>query len=214
MVKIMYFKQIHIGGYDNNLSYLVGDERTREVAVVDPDNIPLLQEMIEEDSLKVTAILLTHGHHDHTAGCKEMHELSGAAIYMHPENAKAQDLPKEIVRLIENGQEIVVGTIRIKAISTPGHTPCSTCYLADDKLLTGDTLFIDGCGRCDLTGGDPQKMYHSLNTVIGKLPDNTEIYPGHDYGHAPHASLAQQKSNNKYYLAESEEDFIALRMGY
>lgn len=210
----MYFKQVHIGGYDSNLSYLIGDENTKEVAVVDPDNLPLLNQIIQSDGLEIVAILLTHGHFDHTVGCEEMQKQSAAKIYLHEKNTKLEDLLPENCQIVKNDDQIQIGELKIKVVETPGHTPGSVCYYVDGKLITGDTLFIGGCGRCDLAGGNPQQMYNSLFNVIGKLPDTTEIYPGHDYGRAPHASLVEEKLNNRFYLCNSEEEFLRERMGY
>lgn len=183
------------------------------MAVVDPCDLPTLQKVIEEDGLKVVAILLTHGHFDHSAGCEEMHKITGAPIYLHERNSKLQELDTETAEPLKDGSEITVGSVTIKAIATPGHTPGSVCYLVDSKLVTGDTLFVEGCGRCDLAGGDPHQMYNSFFNVIGSLPLDTEIYPGHDYGSSPSSTLAREKQNNRFYQCESEDRFISLRMG-
>lgn len=208
----MYFKQVQVGGFDNNFSYFIGDEKTREIAVVDPINLPLLEEIISKDDLEVVGIMPTHGHFDHTGETKEFQEKTGATVYLHPENPLKAVLPTENVILLSNGYEITIGESVIKAIFTPGHTPDSVCFLAGNKLITGDTLFVGGCGRCDLEGGDADELYESLFNVIGKLPDNTEIYPGHDYGDQPFSNIRNEKQKNRFYLADSKEKFKRLRL--
>lgn len=211
----LYFKQIQIGGYDHNFNYIIGDADSKEVAVVDPDNLPLLEEIIAEEELNVVAILLTHSHFDHVAGCEDLAELTGATVYLHRHNFHVESLQSP-AKTLQDGDKIKLGKITLRVIETLGHTQDSVCYFLDEKnggpkLITGDTLFIDGCGRCDLPGGDVNQMYDSLYHKILSLPPETQIYPGHDYGHAPFATLANQKASNKYLLCPSEKEFINLR---
>jgi glyoxylase-like metal-dependent hydrolase (beta-lactamase superfamily II) len=209
----MYFKQIQVGGYDKNFVYFAGDETTREIAVVDPSNLALLQTWIDREKVIVKAILITHGHFDHTEGAAKLQEQTGAVAYMHPANSAREGLMSDRIAPLNDGGTIDVGTLKIKAIFTPGHTNDSVCYLAENKLMTGDTLFIGGCGRCDLAGGSAKDLYLSLYGRIAKLPDDTEIYPGHDYGKQPHSTLSWEKQTNKYLRLKSQDAFVAIRMG-
>lgn len=211
----LYFKQIQIGGYDRNFSYIIGDADSKKVAVVDPDNLPLIEEIIAEEELEVVAVLLTHSHFDHVAGCQDLAQLTGATVYLHKHNFHIESLNGKLVPL-SDGDQIKLGAVTLTAMETFGHTQDSICYLLDaanggPKLITGDTLFINGCGRCDLPGGNVSQMYDSLHRKILSLPAETEIYPGHDYGHVPFDTLQNQKSSNKYLACSSEEEFINIR---
>jgi glyoxylase-like metal-dependent hydrolase (beta-lactamase superfamily II) len=114
---------------------------------------------------------------------------------------------------IENGEILKIGGIGFKTILTPGHTPGCQCFHYENILITGDTLFINGCGRCDLPGGDARKMYDSLYNILMKLPDDTILFPGHNYGDVPCATVGQQKQTNPYLNSSSKEEFLIQRMG-
>ena len=204
----MYLKQIQVGGLDSNFSYFIGDENTKEIAIVDPINLKMLDEIVEEENLHVKALLLTHGHEDHIGDALEFQEKYGAMIYKHPLNPleTANSFP------LIDGFEIEIGSTKIQVMFTPGHTPDSVCYLTEGKLLTGDTLFVGGCGRCDLEGGDVDKLYDSLINRIGNLADETEIYPGHDYGDTPFSTLRNEKATNRFYLIRDIEEFRKIRI--
>jgi glyoxylase-like metal-dependent hydrolase (beta-lactamase superfamily II) len=95
---------------------------------------------------------------------------------------------------------------------TPGHTPGATSYLVRDSIVAGDTLFVNGCGRCDFVGGDPRVMYQTLRTLVGKLPGSTVLYPGHNYGTTPTARLDEQLVSNPFLKLPTLEEFVAHRM--
>ena len=116
------------------------------------------------------------------------------------------------VKGVSPGDEISVGPLRLKALHTPGHTPGSQCLYFHDALVSGDTLFIEACGRCDLRGGDPEAMYRSLSQVLMKLPDQTQLFPGHDYSNVPSSSLAEAKKRNPYLQFADLRSFIGYRM--
>lgn len=210
----MYFQQIAVGGFDDNFSYIVGDDEGH-VALIDPINIPLLLEKIKADELEVTAIFITHGHADHYGDTAELYNRLEATptICVHPAVRPKIDLPGNTFHLLTDNEKIPIGTLKVKTFFTPGHEPGAICILADNKLMTGDTLFIGGCGRADLQGSNPHQLYDSLFNIIGSLPDDTVIYPGHDYGQTPFATLKHEKEHNKYYQCPSEEAFVKLRMG-
>ncbi|HQO59125.1 MAG TPA: MBL fold metallo-hydrolase, partial [Candidatus Omnitrophota bacterium] len=114
---------------------------------------------------------------------------------------------------VADGERYSLGDVTLEFRHTPGHTPGSQCFLTAGRLLTGDTLFFEGCGRCDLPGGNARRMYDSLYNVILKLPESTLIYPGHDYGDASSATLGEQKQTNPYLRCRSPEEFLTDCLG-
>ncbi len=123
-----------------------------------------------------------------------------------------KDLKKEI-KPVESGAKLEVGDMTITFIHTPGHTPGSQCFLINNNLVSGDTLFIGACGRCDLPGGNAGQMYESLQR-LAKLGDNTILFPGHNYADTPTSTIGEEKKHNPYYQAHSLHNFLAHRMGY
>jgi len=206
-------KQMEVGPMQNYV-YFIGDRSTSEVAVVDPAwDIPFLRQEAEKDDLKIVAVFLTHGHYDHTDGVNELLALYDVPVYI-SENEAEIYLPEcRNLTKTKNHQKIKIGKVDIECIFTPGHTPGCQCFYVPGHLITGDTLFVDGCGRCDLPGGDPSAMYDSLYNVIGKLPDDTIIYPGHFYGRTQTATLKEQKKTNPFLASSSQKDFLSRRMG-
>ena len=110
----------------------------------------------------------------------------------------------------DGGDTVMVGEIPITLLHTPGHTPGSQCFLVDGRLVSGDTLFLEGCGRVDLPGASPEAMYESLNNVLGKLPDSTIVFPGHLYSEDPSASLADIKAHNYVYRFQTLPQFMTM----
>ena len=111
---------------------------------------------------------------------------------------------------ITNGDELVIGNTKVRLIHTPGHTPGSQCFLAGSALVSGDTLFIGGCGRVDLPGGNPDDMYHSLTQVLSKLPEDTLLFPGHNYASKPVSTIGDEKKANHYLNMRSLDDWKSL----
>jgi len=198
----MFFKQIQRHG--DNFSYVIGDESTKEAAVVDPSyNADEVAKTIKNLQLTLKYIINTHGHTDHTAGNTELQQAYGAKIVAHKQSRTNPDLK------IDDGDVLKVGAIHIKVIYTPGHTVDSVCLLVnDEKLLTVDTLFVGECGRTDLPGGDAKSMYESLFKKLLKLNDGVEIYPGHDYGSTPSSTIAAEKRSNYTLKPRSLKEFI------
>ena len=110
---------------------------------------------------------------------------------------------------LKNNDEIKVGNIKIKVMHTPGHTPGAICLLVENKLITGDTLFVNAIGRTDLAGGDAMKLFESLQK-LKKLGDDVEVYPGHDYGEIPFSTIGGEKKTNPYFMCETKEQFLNL----
>lgn len=207
---MLYFKQIYVGGYDNNFSYFIGDTQSKETLVVDPWNCESLIDIAGKDGMRISKIVGTHKHHDHIGQIPEMYKLTEAEIYIHELDARPlRELSK--LNLLQDQDIITVGKIKIKVLHTPGHSPGAICLLVDDRVITGDTLFVEGCGRTDLAGGNTLDLYKSLYKVLYKLPDGTEVYPGHDYGSKPSSTIGEEKKNNPYLKCKSKEEFIELR---
>jgi hydroxyacylglutathione hydrolase len=207
----LYFRQVRIGPMQNFV-YLIGSLGTRECVIVDPawDTAALVQ-IAQTDDMKVVGALVTHYHPDHVGGAMgsfrvpggvaELVGLQPARIHVNKHEAdgliRVTGLSESDLVRHEGGDRVELGDVSIELIHTPGHTPGSQCFLVRNRLVAGDTLFIDGCGRVDLPGGDAQQMQESLRT-LAKLSDEVVLHPGHDYGSAPTASMGEQKRTNPY----------------
>ena len=203
-------EQIQIGPMAN-FTYLVGSRSTREVAVVDPAwDIDGLLDHIAARGYQLTAALATDYHPDHIGGGMRGHNIAGVAellakhavkVYAHRAEAdgvrKVTGLSASDLVKVDSGDRLRVGNVEIEFLHTPGHTPGSQCFRVKDTLVSGDTLFIDGCGRVDLPGSDAEQMYHSLQKIKA-LPDETLLLPGHNYSAVPSATLIEAKKTNAY----------------
>ena len=215
----LYLRQIETGPMQNFV-YLIGDTDAKKCWLVDPAwDIPGLLDTAKADGYSVEAALITHSHFDHCNGLQELLKIKNMPVYVQKReldiNREALQsglfgfLPKENIRAVGPGDTLTVGTTFLRFLHTPGHTPGSQCFLVDGRLIAGDTLFIGTCGRCDLPGGNAQELFDSLNGVIAKLPDDTILYPGHNY--APptaHAPLAEEKKRNRFLQSHSLEEFL------
>lgn len=211
-----YVRQLKLGPMDNFV-YLVGAAGAKEVAVVDPAwDVDAILEAAAEDGKTITAALITHHHNDHINGLQPLLERTGG-VRAYAQRAEIEFSPA-LQRFggdltpVGPGERIDVGPMRITCVHTPGHTPGSQCFHFDEALVSGDTLFIGGCGRCDFVGGDPQRMFDSLHRVIGSLPEGTTLFPGHDYADRPTSTLGDEKAHNPYFLHGDLASFVAYRM--
>ena len=206
----LIIEQIQIGPMQN-FTYIVGSRSTREVVIVDPawDIDALLKHVAEQDYSLVGA-LVTHYHPDHIGGSFAGHEIQGLAELMAASPVKCHvhkleaDGVKQVTGLsesdlnrVESGDTLKVGDIEIEFLHTPGHTPGSQCFRIKNTLVSGDTLFINGCGRVDLPGSNPDEMFQSLQQLRA-LPDETILLPGHNYSDRPSATMAETKATNAY----------------
>jgi hydroxyacylglutathione hydrolase len=200
----MFFRQIVQHG--DNFSYLIADEGTLEAAVVDSSyNADALIKEIKKQGLQLKYVISTHGHSDHTAGNRELKQAFKQAKTAAYKQAREQTDVK-----VDDGDQLEIGGVTIQVIYTPGHTQDGICLLINkEKLLTGDTLFVGECGRTDLPGGNPRQLYQSLFGKILKLPDNVEVYPGHDYGEKPSSTIGYERQNNYVLQPRSEAEFVA-----
>jgi hydroxyacylglutathione hydrolase len=219
----LYFKQIEIGPMQNYV-YLIGSTETRKVAVVDAAwEIDTILKLAAQDDMEITHAFVTHTHPDHVGGSFAGIEIQGvtellgkckAKVVVH--KAEAEFLknlsPSDIIKA-ESGDRIDVGGLQIQLLHTPGHTPGSQCFLVDNRIVSGDTLFIGSCGRVDLPGSDPEQMYYSLTQKLMALPDETILFPGHNYSDRPTSTLGAEKQSNPYLKFHSLKQFLGT-MGY
>ncbi len=198
----MFFRQVQ--QHSNNFSYIIADESKREAAVVDSSfNSGEITRILKIENFTLSHIISTHGHSDHTAGNQELRSEFGAKVVAHRLSRIDADIR------VNDGDTLRIGSVSMRIIHTPGHTPDSMCVLVDEKkLLTGDTLFVGECGRTDLPGGNPRNMHHSLFKKLMKLNDNVEVYPGHDYGAKPCSTIGEERRLNYVLQPRSVEEFI------
>jgi hydroxyacylglutathione hydrolase len=195
-----------------NFVYLIGDDVERVCMVVDPawDIIGIL-DFIDREDLRLAGALVTHYHPDHIGGSLFSHDVAGLdeLLSLRPVKIYVNELEAEGVKAVagisesdlerqRGGDELLIGGSRLRFLHTPGHTPGSQCFLAEGSLVSGDTLFIGGCGRVDLPGGDATQMYYSLTQVLAKLPEETLLYPGHNYSARTTSTIGEEKRDNYY----------------
>ncbi|MFP4453265.1 MAG: MBL fold metallo-hydrolase [Desulfosalsimonas sp.] len=208
----MDIRQIHIPKMDN-FSYIIADPATQTCAVIDPAFGPrkILQEA-EKQGYTVTHVINTHAHMDHTSGNSEILGATGARLCIHRDDAQQLKklLSKAVSRimggkgspepdcLLSDEDILKIGEIEISVIHTPGHTPGSICLYVSGHVFTGDTLFVEAVGRTDLPGGSFDQLMASINNKLYCLPDDTIVWPGHDYGPVPSSTIGKEKQNNPF----------------
>jgi glyoxylase-like metal-dependent hydrolase (beta-lactamase superfamily II) len=198
-----------------NFVYLIQDHATNRAAVVDPAwDVPAVLALAAQQGVRITDILLTHSHHDHINGIGEVLEHYDARLHLMKAEAQFWGDALDMPTLHHGGDVIELGETRVRALHTPGHTPGSACYHIGDRLITGDTLFVFGCGRCDLRGGDPEQMYVTLKDMAARLPAGTIIHPGHNYAAQPTSTMEDQLEGNAFMHFDSADRFVHYRMHY
>jgi glyoxylase-like metal-dependent hydrolase (beta-lactamase superfamily II) len=195
--KKLYFKQIPVG-YMGNFIYLIGDREQKECAMVDPAwDVDAVLKDAEKDGMKVVAGILTHTHFDHANGVEALVKKTGAKIYVHENEAKyLKEIRGHLVETKE-GSKLKIGGVEMTFLHTPGHTEGAQCILVEDGLVTGDTLFVGACGRCDLPGGDEKKMKQSLKR-LADLDGSLLVYPGHAYGEEDFSTIGNERRTNPF----------------
>jgi hydroxyacylglutathione hydrolase len=202
--------QLEVGLLQNFCEILFCPD-TREAAIVDPAwEVDRLLREVEARGLRVTTALITHTHHDHVEGVGDLVARTGAVVVVSPREAArvARDAPTLVDAV--DGRDVMIGRRGVRALDTPGHTVGGTCFLMDGSIVTGDLLFVGGCGRTDFQGGDTATMWRSLQRVAA-LPEETRVYPGHDYGPTPTSTIGHERATNPYLRCRTFEEFRALR---
>ena len=234
MTNQLYFRQLlsgrdfavadQLAGQMANFAYAIGDRSTGDCVLVDPAyDVNALADVVEADGLRVTGVLATHYHADHVGGSMMGYRIQGittllerVGVKIHVQSEEAEFV-KKVTGVSDNdlalhgsGDTVMVGDVPIQLLHTPGHTPGSQCFLVEGRLVSGDTLFLDGCGRTDFPGSDPSAMYDSL-TRLASLPDDTVLYPGHNYS-PPTANLPMSivKQSNFVYRPTSREQWLTM----
>lgn len=207
-----------------NFVYLIGDRETGEAVVVDPAyDVDAICDTLEADGMRLTGVLATHYHPDHVGGSMMGFSIRGVSdllervsVPVHVQAAEA-DYVCKTTGLTEgdlvthaSADTVTVGAIDIELIHTPGHTPGSQCFYVADRLVSGDTLFLEGCGRTDLPGSDPKAMYESLTQRLSKVPDTATLFPGHWYAPQPSGSLGQTRRENYVFAPKSEQQWLQM----
>ena len=196
-----------------NFIYLLVDESSRSASVVDPAwDVNVIVTYAKQLGVDITDILLTHSHHDHINGVDELLNRFDAKVHLLKSEANfwGEDLVKP--NLHHGGDQIKLGDTNIEIMHTPGHTPGSACYRVGDDLITGDTLFVFGCGRCDLQGGDPEQMYNTLKRFKTDLPNDIVIHPGHNYAVQKSSTLKEEIEGNPFMHFTEVDKFVRYRM--
>ncbi len=232
----LYFRQL-LSGRDfavgdtvaaqmRNFAYLIGDRQTGEAMVVDPAYAAGdLLDALTADGMHLSGVLVTHHHPDHVGGSMMGFQLKGlagllerASVPVHVNSHEAQWVSRVTgigmgeLTAHEHGDVVGVGAVEIELLHTPGHTPGSQCFLLDGRLVAGDTLFLQGCGRTDFPGGDSDEMYRSLQQ-LARLAGDPTVFPGHWYAPEPSASLSEVKRSNYVYRAADLDQWRMLMNG-
>jgi len=227
----IYFRQLLAGrqvakvhpvaGQMANFMYLLGDPDSRQALIVDPAwDVDSLLEVARQDDYKIAGALITHYHPDHVGGdlwgvqvegVTRLLETEAVPLYVNKNEAEGLKQVTGVadtdLKKVDDGDSLELGALSIGFLHTPGHTPGSQCFLVGDRLVAGDTLFVQGCGRVDLPGGDPDQMYYSLTQKLAKLPSETILYPGHNYGPTETSTIGNELEQNVYMRVGSLDDW-------
>jgi glyoxylase-like metal-dependent hydrolase (beta-lactamase superfamily II) len=208
-----------------NFVYLIGDRATGEALVVDPAyDIRGLLDVAAADGMRITGALATHYHPDHVggdmmgyriSGVRELLTLNPVPIHVQRDESpwvqRVTGASESDLVLHDSGDVVTVGDLRVELIHTPGHTPGSQCFFVDGRyLVSGDTLFLEGCGRTDLPGGDPAQLYESLTKKLARIPDDAILFPGHLYSAEPSATMGETRRMNFVFKPRTEAEWLAM----
>jgi hydroxyacylglutathione hydrolase len=186
-------KMMSVGAYQANC-YILGCKKTMEGVVIDPgDEAFRIAREVSHAGLKIKYILITHGHPDHTGAAGELKGILKALLWIHRLDSRGLDFPPD--GTLFDGQEIEVGTYKIRVIHTPGHSPGGVCLYAPGAVFTGDTLFAGSVGRTDFPGGDHNRLIKGVREKIFPLGDDLRVYPGH----GPYSTIGQERLRNPFF---------------
>lgn len=233
MTSRLYFRQL-LSGQDfavgdpvatqmANFVYLIGDLETGEALMIDPAyNIAALLDVLDRDGLRLSGVLATHYHPDHVGGTFNGYPIQGVRellecrdVKIHVNRAEAPwvrrmtDVSSTDLVEHDSGDRVAVGAIEVQLLHTPGHTPGSQCFLVEQMLISGDTLFLEGCGRTDLPGSDTAAMYDSLQR-LASLADDTAVFPGHHYSPPASGTLGEVKELNFVFKPRTKEQWVQM----
>jgi len=230
----LYFRQLLAGrqvaarhpvaGQMANFMYLIGDPVSRKAYVVDPAwDVASLVAAAQHEGYEIAGALITHYHPDHVGGDLFGMPVEGLSTLLATRDVPAyankheahgvhvvSGVPESDIKKVDDGDTLRIGDHELRFLHTPGHTPGSQCFLVDGMLVAGDTLFVQGCGRVDLPGGDADTMYHTLTTKLAKLPVDTVLYPGHNYGVTVTSTIGDELRQNAYLRVRSLDDWRRL----
>ena len=207
-----------------NFAYAIGDRRSGEALLVDPAYaVDDLLDALAADGMRCVGVLGTHFHPDHLGGDLAGWSIEGVAALLErvqvPIHVQRDEVPwveratgvtaAELVAH-DSGDLVRVGEVGVELLHTPGHTPGSQCFLVEGRLVAGDTLFLEGCGRTDLPGSDPVAMYESLTTRLARVPDDTILFPGHLYSAEPSATMGETRRTNFVFCPRSAREWLAM----
>ena len=204
-----------------NFVYAIGDRATSEVVLVDPAYaVDDLIDTVEADGMHVTGVLATHYHADHVGGSMMGYTIEGVSTLLDrcpcpihvqrdetPWVQRTTGLSATDLAQHDSGDIVRVGGIEIQLLHTPGHTPGSQCFLVEGRLVSGDTLFLEGCGRTDLPGSNPELMFESLQRLAG-LPDDTIVYPGHMYSSPMSGTMSALREDNYVFKPKTRDAWM------
>jgi glyoxylase-like metal-dependent hydrolase (beta-lactamase superfamily II) len=231
----LYFRQL-LSGRDfavgdavalsmRNFTYALGDRRTGEAVLVDPAYRPQeLLDVLSADEMTLVGAVATHYHPDHIggtligeqhlSGIVELVEISDVPVHVQADEVswvlERTGVDSRALLSHQDGEVLNVGGVEITLLHTPGHTPGSQCLLVDDRLLSGDTLFIDGCGRTDFPGGDAEELYWTLSERLAQVSDDTVLYPGHLYSREASLPMGEVRARNPVFSARSLEQWLVM----
>ncbi len=219
-----FAKDDPIAGQMLNFVYLIGDREEGVALVVDPAYaVDEILQVVEDDGMRLVGTLATHFHPDHVGGDLFGHDVEGIGcllkrqgmkVHVHKDEARWVKMMTGVsdsdLEVHDSSDIVKVGEISVELIHTPGHTPGSQCFLVENRLVAGDTLFLDGCGRTDLPGGNARDLYLSLTQRLSKVPDSAVLFPGHLYSRDGQAKLGETRRKNPVFQPKTEEQWLQM----
>jgi glyoxylase-like metal-dependent hydrolase (beta-lactamase superfamily II) len=202
----MIFKQL-FDTKSSTYTYLISSGNGREALIIDPviEHTEIYTKELKDLDLKLVKVIDTHIHADHITGLNELSKIYNCSKIM------GEQSKSEVIDIrVKNEDKITIENIELNVIYTPGHTDCSYSFLMNDRVFTGDTLLINGTGRTDFQNGDAKEQYNSIFNKLLKLPENTYVYPAHDYNGKKFSTIGEQRSNNPRLQVSSVDQYVEI----